>query len=164
MYSKLIKALLLLLAFLLQYSLIQSLSIFSFTANLCVLALVGVSYFSRPAEAAVYGAALGLLMDGAAGRGFGFHLLLCMYLAVAVKVIASEKINNSPAFMALFMWLFTFMYYLAYGLFSAVVPRGSISPGRWLITAAVTAAINMIVSLPLLWAAERQMRRRALHE
>lgn len=164
MYSKFIKALLLFAAFLLQYTLVQSLSIFSFTANLCVLALVSVSYFSRPAEAAAYGGALGLLMDGAAGRGFGFQLLLCMYLAVAVKLIASEKINNSPAFMALFMWLFTFMYYLAYGLISAVVPGGSISPGRWLVTAAVTASINMVISLPLLWAAERRIRRRVVHE
>ena len=164
MTGKFAKPLLLLGAFLLQYSLVQSLRIFSFSANLCVLALVGVSYFSRPAAAAAYGAVLGLLMDGAAGRGFGSQLLLCMYLAVAVKVIANEKINNSPAFMALYMWLFTFMYYFAYGLFSAVVPRGSIGPGRWLITAAVTATINMIISLPMLWAAERCVRRRVSHE
>lgn len=164
MIGKFAKPLLLLAALLLQYSLVQRLSIFSFTANLCVLALVGVSYFSRPAAAAAYGAVLGLLMDGAAGRGFGFQLLLCMYLAVAVKLIASEKINNSPAFMALYMWLFTFMYYFAYGLISAVVPRGSIDAGRWLLTAVVTAAINMIVSLPLLWAAERTVRRRVSRE
>ncbi len=151
---------LLLAALLLQYSLVQRLSVFSFTANLCVLALVGVSYFSKPAAAAAYGGALGLLMDGLAGRGFGIQLLLCMYLAVAVKIVASEKINNSPAFMALYMWPFTFLYYIAYGLFSAAVPGGSIPVGRWLLTAAVTATINMIVSLPLLWAAEKLTRGR----
>lgn len=164
MAKKLIAPALLLAALLLQYSLVQRLTVFSFTANLCVMALVAVSYFSGPALAAAYGAGLGLLMDGLAGRGFGFQLLLCMFLAVAVKVVASEKINNSPAFMALYMWLFTFLYYIAYGLISAVVPGGLISVGRWLLTASVTATINMVVSLPLFWAAERLMRGRVSRE
>ena len=154
------KPLLLLTAFLLQYSIVPNLTIFSFSANLCVLALVGVSFFSSAPEAAIYGAVLGLIMDGAAGRGFGFQLLLCMYLAVAVKLFAHERINNSPAYMAIYMWLFTFIYYFFYGLISAVVPGGSISPGRWLLTAAVTAIINMIISLPLLWLTDRLIRRR----
>lgn len=159
-----IKALLLAAAFLLQYSIVPHLTVFSFSANLCVLALVAVCYFSPPPKAAAIGAVLGLCMDGAAGRGFGFQLLLCMYLAVAVKVIASEKINNSPAFMALYMWLFTFIYYFFYGLISAAVPGGSISPGRWLLTAAVTASINMFLSLPFLWLADKAVRRRAQRE
>ena len=125
-----------------------------------LLALVGVSFFTPPARAAVYGAALGLLMDGAVGRGFGFQLLLCMYLAVAVKIFTSEKINNSPALMAMCVWPYTFVYYIAYGLFSGAVPGGAVPVGRWLLTAAVTSTVNMIVSLPLLWAAERLMRRR----
>ena len=152
------KPLLLLAALLLQYSVVPNLTVFSFSANLCVLALVAVSYYSSAPRAAAYGGVLGLLMDGAAGRGFGVHLLLCMYLAVAVKIIASEKINNSPAFMSLFMWLFTFMYYLVYGLISTVVPMGSISPWRWLLTAAVTGAINMVISLPILWITVRRRR------
>ena len=84
-----------------------------------------------------------------------------MYLAVAVKIFVSEKINNSPAFMAMYVWLFTFVYYIVYGLFSGAVPGGTVPVGRWLLTAAVTAAINMAVSLPVFWAAERLMRRRA---
>ncbi len=159
-----IRALLLLAAFLLQYSLVPNLTVFSFSANLCVLALVGVCFFTQPPKAAALGACLGLLMDGAVGRGFGFQLLLCMYLAVAVKLLANERINNSPAFMSLYVWPFTFIYYFCYGLFSAAVPGGSISPGRWLLTAAVTATINMIVSLPIFWAAEKLIRRRAEHE
>ncbi|MGN1097264.1 MAG: rod shape-determining protein MreD [Clostridia bacterium] len=161
MKSRLKKSAVLLIAFLLQYSVVPKLTVFSFSANLCVLALVAVCYFSSPAEAAAFGAALGLVMDGGNGRCFGVQLLLCMYLAAAVKLLASEKINNSPAIMALYMWLFTFVYYIAYGLFSTVVLSGSVSPGRWLITAAVTATINMILSLPLLWAAERLTRRGA---
>ena len=157
----LLKSLLLLAAFLLQYSVVPNLTVFSFSANLCVLALVSVCYFSTVQQAAIFGGVLGMFMDGAAGRGFGFHLLLCMYLAVAVKVIVNEKTNNSPAFLSLFMWLFTFIYYFFYGLISAVVPGGSISVGRWLLTAAVTATINMIISLPILWLTERQIRRRA---
>ena len=157
----LIKALLLLFAFLLQYSVVPYLTVFSFSTDLCILALVAVCYFSTPPKATAMGAVLGLCMDGAVGRGFGLRLLLCMYLAVAVKLIASEKINNSPAFMALYMWLFTFIYYICYGLVSAAVPGGSISPWRWLLTAAVTASINMVVSLPLLWAAEKLIRRRS---
>lgn len=164
MAKKLIAPALLLAALLLQYSLVQRLTVFSFAGNLCVLALVAVSYFSRPAAAVAYGAGLGLLMDGLTGRGFGFQLLLCMYLAVAVKVVANEKINNSPGFMALYMWPFTFLYYIAYGLITAAVPGGSIPVGRWLLTAAVTASINTIVSLPLLWVAERLVRGRADRE
>lgn len=159
-----IKALLLAAAFLLQYSVVPHLTVFSFSANLCILALVSVCFFSTPPKAAAMGAVLGLCMDGAVGRGFGFQLLLCMYLAVAVKLIASEKINNSPAFMALYVWFFTFVYYFFYGLISAAVPGGLISPWRWLLTAAVTSTINMLVSLPLLWLADKLIRRRAKNE
>ncbi len=163
MRSNVIKTLVLLLAFLLQYSIVPKLSIYGFSANLCVLALVGVCYFSAPAASAVYGGALGLAMDSAAGRSFGVQLLLCMYLGLAVKAIASEKINNSPAFMAMYLWLFTAMYYLAYGLLSGAVPTGRISIGRWLLTAGVTAFINGLVSIPIFWFTEKKTRRKA-HE
>ncbi len=164
MKSKITRLLLLIAALVLQYGPVQKLTVFSFSANLCVLALIGVSYFSSPAEAVVYGGVLGMLMDGAAGRRFGVQLILCLYLAAAVKALISEKINNSPALMALYMWPLTSAYYLAYGLLSGAVLRDSVSPGRWLLTGAVTAAINMLLSLPLLWAAEKLTRRRAAHE
>ena len=148
----------LLAALILQFTLVQRLRIFGFSANLCVLALIGISFFSSPGEAAVYGGLPGLLMDGAAARGFGVGVLLCMYLAVGVKLMTSEKINNSPALMAGNVWLFTLLYYLAYGLLSLAVPRGDIGVGRWLLTALVTAVINSVLSLPLLWAADRLKR------
>ncbi len=163
MKSKVIKPLMLLLGFLLQYSVAAKLSIYGFSANLCVLALVGVCYFSTPTASAVYGGVLGLAMDGAAGRSFGVQLLLCMYLGLAVKAMASEKINNSPAFMAMYLWLFTAMYYLAYGLLSGAVPTGEVSMWRWLLTAVVTGFINGLVSIPIFWLTEKKTRRKA-HE
>ncbi len=145
------KAAALLAALLLQFGAVQRLSVFSFTANLCVLAFVGVCFFSSPAEAVVFGAVFGLALDSVIGRGFGVYTLLYMYLGAAVKILASEKINNSPAIMAGFVWLFTALYYLAYGLLSLTVPSGSIGIGRWLLTALVTAVINSVVALPVFW-------------
>ncbi len=163
MKPKIVKPLLLLAALLLQYSAVQNLKVFSFCPNLCVLALIGVSYFSRPAMAAAYGGALGLLMDAAAGRRLGIQLLLCMYLALGVKALISEKINNSPALMALYVWPMTMAYYLCYGLLSGAVPGGSISVGRCLITAAASASFNTVISLPIFWITEK-LTRRAAHE
>lgn len=153
------KAVILLAALILQFSAVQKLTVFSFTANLCILAFVGVCFFSTPAQAAVFGGVFGLFIDGASGRGFGVNVLLYMYLAVGVKLIASEKINNSPAIMAAYTWLFTALFYLAYGLLSLTVLRGSISAGRWLLTAAVTALINGIASLPAFWVVCRLHKR-----
>ncbi len=156
--STVTKIIILLAALLLQFSLVQRLDVFSFTADLCVLALAGVCFFSTPPQAAVFGAGLGLLCDGAAGRGFGVNLLLYMFLAVGIKALAGEKINNSPAIMAAYVWLFTLLYYIAYGLLSFSVPRGDIGVGRWLLTAAVTAVINAVLAVPAFWLTDKLRR------
>ncbi len=153
MKNRIIRAALLLAALLLQFGPAQGMRVFSFSANLCVLAFVGVCLFCAPAEAIITGGIYGLIIDGAVGRGFGVNLLLYMYLAVGVKLTVSEKINNSPAFMAGSVWLFTALYYLAYGLLSLAAPRGDVSVGRWLATAFVCALLNMVLSLPVFWAA-----------
>lgn len=160
MNTQLKKAAVLLGAFLLEYSVIPNLTVFSFSANLCVLALVVVCYFSSVKHSLVWGGVLGLVTDAAVGRRVGVQLLLGIYLAAAVKLFADEKINNSPAIMSLYMFPFTFMYYIAYGLLSGAVPSGNVGVGRWLLTAAVTAGINMIISLPLLWGLLRHRARR----
>lgn len=156
--SVIIKAAVLLAALVLQLGPVQRLSVAGFTPNLCVAALVGVCLFGAPAEALVFGGVFGLLIDGAASRGFGVCALLCLYLAAGVKCFVSEKINNSPALMAGAVWLFTLLYYLAYGLLSLAVPRGGIGVGRWLLTALVTASLNGVISLPVFWAVCRASR------
>ncbi len=147
MKNILIKAGLLLAALLLQYTLVQKLKIFSFTANLCVTAFIGICFFSKASESVVMGAVYGLLIDGAVGRSFGVNILLYIYLAAAVKAFANEKHNNSPALLALDTFGFSILFYLAYGLLSFAVPRGSVTVGRWLITAVVTSMINAIAAL-----------------
>lgn len=153
MKNRIIRAAVLLAALLLQFGPAQRLRAFSFSPNLCVLAFVGVCLFCNSAEAVAVGGIYGLIIDGAAGRGFGVNLLLYMYLAVGVKLTVSEKINNSPALMAGCVWLFTALYYLAYGLLSLAVPRGDVAVGRWLLTAFAAATFNLALSLPLFWAA-----------
>ncbi len=104
------------------------------------------------------GAVYGLLIDGAVGRSFGVNILLYIYLAVAVKMLADEKHGNSPALLALDTVGFSVLFYLAYGLLSFAVPRGSITIGRWLITAAVTSLINGIAALVIYAFADRFKR------
>lgn len=152
------KSIILLAVLLLQFGLVQRLKLGPYSANLCVMALICICFFNSPAHAAAYGGVYGLFVDGASGRGFGINLLLYMYLAVSIKLIASEKINNSPAIMAAHVGLFTFIYYLAYGLLSLTVPRGDIAPARWLLTALVTASINAVISLPVLYLVYRRKK------
>ncbi len=154
-----LKSILLFAALLLQYSVMQKITVLSFGANLCILALCGVCFFASAGEAAAFGAVFGIFVDAAAGRSFGVNALLFMYLAVGVKILASEKITNSPAIMAAYTWLFTFLYYLAYGLLSFAVLRGGIGIGRWLLTALVTAVLNFVLALPIFWLVERRQRR-----
>lgn len=141
------KAGLLLIAFLLQFTLVQKLNIQSFSANLCLLAFIGVCFFSEFKESLFFGGIYGLFIDGLAGRNFGVNILMYLYLAVGIKYIFNESHKNSPFFLAADTMLFTVLFYIVYGLLSFAVPRGSITVGRWLFTAAAAALFNGVIAL-----------------
>lgn len=147
MKKKLMRPGLLLIALLLQFSIVQKLNIGSFSVNLCLLAFIGVCFFSDTVPSLVFGGVYGLFIDGIIGRNFGVNILLYLYLAVAIKLFAKDSHKNSPALLAADTVMFSALFYIVYGLLSFAVPRGSITVGRWLLTAVVVSVFNGVVAL-----------------
>lgn len=82
-----VKALFLILIFIIQSTLAQYISIFGVTPNLIIAAVIAVALSSEPVEAAVLAAATGIVFDLMFGRVFGISTLLYMYLALLSRAM-----------------------------------------------------------------------------
>ena len=147
------KALVLLLAFLVDSTLGSYIGILDISPSFLLVAVIAMAMAGEFAEAGIYGLAAGVLLDLFWGRTFGFHALLYMYAALLARAFLELVYKNTPVITAgitfaasllceLIFCIFNFTIWgqgnFLYDLFRVIIP-----------TAAYTAIIQMLLFYPI---------------
>lgn len=157
---KLVKRLLLLLvALILQTTLIQRFQPLGTCPNLVIVTLFFVCLNAAPFEAMGLGLFAGVLTDILVGRSFGVQTLLCLAVALLCMGAVDKALHNSPLLLALACMVFTFLYYLAYALMSFLFWREELQVETVLQIVFFKSLWNGILALvPAVWLDVRRKR------
>lgn len=134
-------------AYLVQSIIIENVSLFSVTPNLLIAVVIIASVAISPAKAAVLGGFAGLLYDSMCGRLFGVHIIMYMYLALAVSCTAEKSFKNSPLLMGWIAFVYTVMFRLVVftGLWLVGSARGFGAVGADIVVKGIFSAVVALI-------------------
>lgn len=118
-----VKAIFLILMFIIQSTLAQHMSIFGVTPNLLLAAVVAVALSSEPAEAACLACGTGVVFDLMFGRVFGMSTLLFTYIALLSRAML-ELMYEKTLISTMFITFLAMILYQCINLFLGFVIWG----------------------------------------
>ena len=111
----------LLVAFILQTTFLQGISIFGVAPSLILVLVICFSNSNDIVPSAVFSAVAGLLLDISSGRIIGFNAMLMMYLSLGIVYIGSEFFRDTPRATVMLVAIGTFIYELVFFIFNFVI-------------------------------------------
>ena len=113
--------LLLVVAYILQTTLIREMAIFKVAPSLILTSVICFSLVNEPVSAATYGAVAGILLDVSAGRTIGFNAILMLYLALALVVFGQEFFHDTVRSATFLVILATILYEVVFAFFNFAI-------------------------------------------
>lgn len=113
--------LLLVIAYILQTTLIREIAIFRVAPSLVLVSVICFSLVNEPVSAATYGGIAGLLLDISSGRTIGFNAILLLYLALALVIFGQEFFHDTVRSATFLVVLATILYEVVFTFFNFAI-------------------------------------------
>ena len=105
-----ITGIILVFAYVLQSTVLQYIEVWNIKPNLLIMLIIYFALIRGSVEGGIIGLAGGILMDILAGKVFGIHSLLGLYIGVFTGIFNKRFFKESYFVGLLFIAIFTFVY------------------------------------------------------